>query len=90
VVTVSSGRVGDWGFVAIFDRGPGVDPAIVRGERTVRGHLGLAIVREICRLHGGVLDALKRKGGGAVVAMWIPLGAGTGSDQPPMSALPVV
>ncbi len=90
VVTVASGRVEDWGFVAISDRGPGVDPAIVRGERTVRGHLGLAIVREICRLHGGVLDAVKRKGGGTVVAMWIPLGAGTGSDHPPMSALPVV
>lgn len=88
VVTVASGRVDDWGYVAIFDRGPGVDPAIVRGERTVRGHLGLAIVREICRLHGGVLDAAKRRGGGSVVAMWLPLGAGSGFAHPPMSALP--
>lgn len=89
-VVVSSGRIGDWGYAAVFDRGPGVDAAVVRGERPARGHLGLVIVREICRLHGGSVDAAKRKGGGSVVAMWIPLGAGSGSDVPPMSALPVI
>jgi signal transduction histidine kinase len=90
VVTVATGHVGGWGYVAVADRGPGVDPAVVRGEKSIRGHLGLAIVREICRLHGGSVDATKRKRGGSVVAMWIPLGAGTGSDQPPMTALPLV
>jgi signal transduction histidine kinase len=89
-VVVTCGRVGDWGYVGVHDRGSGVDPAIVRGERSVRGHLGLVIVREISRLHGGRVDAVKRKGGGSVVAMWIPLGAGSGSDAPPMSALPAV
>lgn len=90
VITVTSGSVEDWGFVAVYDRGQGVDPAVVRGEKAVRGHLGLKIVREICRLHGGFLDGAKRKGGGSVVAIWIPLGAGTGSDQPQMSALPLI
>ncbi len=88
-IVVASGCVDDWGYVAIADRGPGLDPAVVRGEKEVAGRLGLAIVREIARHHGGSVDAVARSGGGAVVALWIPLGAGTGSDRPHMSALPV-
>lgn len=88
-ITIASGCAGDWGYVAVADRGPGVDPAIVRGDKEVSGRFGLAIVREIARNHGGSLDGAARPGGGSVVALWIPLGAGSGSDRPPMTALPV-
>ena len=87
-VTVATGCVGDWGYVTVADRGPGVDAAIVRGDREVSGRFGLLIVREIAKHHGGSLDAVGRTGGGAVVTLWIPLGAGSGSDRPPMTALP--
>ncbi|MDH4308346.1 MAG: HAMP domain-containing histidine kinase, partial [Acidimicrobiia bacterium] len=86
-VVVGTGRVEDWGYLSVTDDGPGVDPAVVRGERPAEGRFGLAIVREIARLHGGSVDARKLKSGGSVVAVWLPLGAGTGSDRPPMSAL---
>lgn len=89
-VVVASGCIGDWGYVAVCDRGAGVDPTIIRGDKQIKGRLGLTIVREIAKHHGGTLDVASRPGGGSVVALWIPLGAGTGSDRPPMRALPAL
>jgi signal transduction histidine kinase len=50
--------------------------------------LGLSIVRQIARLHGGWVDASTRSGGGSVVVLWIPTGAVDPASKPPMSALP--
>jgi len=87
-VVVGTGRAEDWGYVAVADSGSGVDAGVVRGDKEIKGRLGLTIVREIAKHHGGTLDAAARTGGGSVVVLWLPLGAGTGSDRPPMTALP--
>lgn len=86
-VVLASGRVDGWAYLAVGDEGPGVDPAVVRGEVRSRG-LGLSIVRQIARLHGGWVDASTRSGGGSVVVLWIPTGAVDPASKPPMSALP--
>ena len=55
-----------------FQRGPG---------RVRRGHagvgLGLAIVRSVCRAHGGALTLAPRDGGGLVATVGLPLAAGS-------------
>ncbi len=55
-----------------FQRGPG---------RVRRGHagvgLGLAIVRSVCRAHGGALTLAPRDGGGLAATVGLPLVAGS-------------
>lgn len=69
---------GEWALLAVLDRGPGVAAALrpqlftpfLRGDAgRAREHggagLGLAIAREIARVHGGDLAYSDRPGGGA-------------------------
>ncbi len=72
-------EIGPGGRIAVRDRGPGVAPAEAeaifarfrRGARAARNNggsgagLGLAIVAEIARQHGGSVRAEAREGGGA-------------------------
>ncbi|CAL9449915.1 Adaptive-response sensory-kinase SasA [Nocardiopsis dassonvillei] len=77
------------GTVEVLDRGPGIDPA--ESERvferfyratSARGlpgsGLGLSMVREIARAHGGDVFARNREGGGAAIGFTLPL-----TDPPP-------
>jgi two-component system, OmpR family, sensor histidine kinase TctE len=67
------------GAVSVADRGPGVAPenrTLVferfwrgRGERQPGAGLGLAIVAEIARAHGGAVEIDEAPGGGAVFAL---------------------
>jgi signal transduction histidine kinase len=79
------------GMVTIADRGPGVPQANRQRifERFWRGRgvtrqgagLGLAIVAEIAKAHGGSIEVSDRPGGGALFTLWIPL-AGRLLGQP--------
>lgn len=72
------------GVVEVLDRGPGVDPAEICHlfERFYRATvargmpgsgLGLAMVQEIARDHGGEVFARNREGGGTVIGFALPL-----------------
>lgn len=87
-ITIGSGSVGGWAYLAVADRGPGIDPAVVEGSADGRG-LGLPIVREVARLHHGRLTADDRDGGGSAIVLWIPNDAATG-PTPSIDALPAV
>lgn len=78
------------GDVTVSDRGPGVpDADLVRifdrfhrsdTARTMPGSgLGLSIVRDVARRHGGVEHAANRRGGGAEIGFRLPLDDGVGS-----------
>jgi signal transduction histidine kinase len=89
-ITVACGAIEGWAYLGVADRGPGVDPALVRGESEGTTGLGLRIVREVARLHGGHVDATARVGGGSVVAIWVPVAGSPPGAPPPMSALSAV
>ena len=72
------------GVVEVLDRGPGVDPEEIRHlfERFYRATvarglpgsgLGLSMVHEIARDHGGEVFARNREGGGTVIGFALPL-----------------
>lgn len=72
------------GVVEVHDRGPGVDPGELDRvfERFYRATearglpgsgLGLSMVSEIARAHGGDVFARNREGGGSVIGFWLPL-----------------
>ncbi len=69
----------------VQDRGPGIPEAdrervfqrFVRVQRASTAHtpgtgLGLSLVRDLARAHGGDAQALARPGGGADLQVWIP------------------
>ena len=85
---IGTGAVDGWAWVAVSDRGPGIDPAIVEGTVEGRG-LGLAIVREVARLHHGRVTSVSRAEGGAVLALWLPTGPER-SQEPPDEALATI
>lgn len=76
-------RVTAGGVIAVLDRGPGLEgksPAelfrpFVRGRRGAQdgAGLGLAIVYDVARLHGGRVYAHDRVGGGAAFTIELPL-----------------
>ncbi len=88
--------VSEEGMVTVADRGPGVPEAdrqriferFWRGRSVTRqgAGLGLAIVAEIAKAHGGSIEVADRPGGGALFTLRIPL-AGPLSDggAPPRS-----
>ena len=79
-VRVATRSDGPWRHIGVIDRGPGVDPRLVAGERPTGGGLGLGIVRQIAAMHGGSVEALPRPGGGTIVSVAIPA-----TDDPDVS-----
>lgn len=86
-VTLSLHREGEAAVFAVADEGAGIPPAALPHlfERfyradSARTHdrrgsgLGLSIVQEIIRLHGGTITAANRPAGGAVFTVRLPLG----------------
>lgn len=71
VIDIGTGMQDGWAYLAVADRGPGIDPAVVEGAADGRG-LGIPIVREVARLHHGRLAAADREDGGALLVFWIP------------------
>lgn len=85
-VELFSGRVGDWGYLAVGDRGPGLDPELVAGGRGSRG-LGLGIVRDVAAAHGGTLTVADRTDAGSLLVVWIPMGSTDDSHDIPSPPL---
>lgn len=84
-VAIASGCTEGWGWMAVADEGPGIDPSVTEG-RNGRG-LGLAIVRQIAEAHRGELAAHAGDHGGTTVVVWIPAGeeAGPVPEHPPFT-----
>ena len=85
-VVVTTARDGDDVVITVIDDGPGLgdeDPGrlverFARGSRTAPGRrsfgLGLSLVQEIARSHGGSFTLADRPAGGAVATLRIPAG----------------
>ncbi|MBU2669068.1 HAMP domain-containing histidine kinase [Actinoplanes bogorensis] len=98
-VTVATGQVGSWLWLAVADEGPGIAPDDLarvfdrfwRGEnaeppggrRERRTGLGLAIVRQIVESHGGRVAAFSAPGNGSTFVLWLPSADRTDAEQPP-------
>jgi two-component system phosphate regulon sensor histidine kinase PhoR len=91
-IEVRSRRAGDRIEILVADRGPGIPEADLtrvfeRFYRVDRSRardpggtgLGLSIVRHLVELHGGTVTAANRDGGGAVLTVTLPAGAGAGT-----------
>ncbi|WP_141842190.1 sensor histidine kinase [Humibacillus xanthopallidus] len=83
-VEVTVQQEGDWAWARVTDHGTGVDPDDIarltqrfardrRGDGSRRVGLGLALVTQIVRSHGGRLDVSQTPGGGATFALVLPL-----------------
>jgi signal transduction histidine kinase len=83
---------GDWAYARVTDHGTGVDPDDIarltqrfardrRGDGTRRVGLGLALVTQIVRSHGGRLDVSQTPGGGATFAIVLPLSPPLDEDE---------
>jgi signal transduction histidine kinase len=85
-VRLAAAREGKWAWIAVADQGPGIAPeyqekvfdrffridkARSRGEGG--SGLGLSIVRQIARTHGGDVHLRSRLGEGATFVIWLPL-----------------
>jgi signal transduction histidine kinase len=57
--------------VSVSDDGSGFDPAGAPGVED--GHLGLTVMRERARGHGGECEITSSAGSGTLVTLWIPL-----------------
>ncbi len=85
LIQVAAGLEGSWVWMAVQDQGPGIapedhakvferfyrgDPARARSE----GHsgLGLTIVRQIAKGHGGSVGLRSALGAGATFSIWLP------------------
>ncbi len=96
LVQVAAGRQGPWVWMAVQDQGPGIapedqakvferfyrgDPALARSE----GHsgLGLTIVRQIAKGHGGSVGLSSTVGTGSTFSIWLPARADA-SWAPPL------
>lgn len=90
-VVLASGTQGPWAYLAVADRGPGIDPQVVRGEAPGRTTgLGLAITREIASAHRGRLDAALRPVGGSLLVLWIPRSGDRPEVPPDIRRLPLL
>src|ERR1035438_9959067 len=80
----------DTALLVLEDDGPGFDPEVLLHvfERRVKGRdsnghgLGLAFVDAVARAHGGTVTASNREGGGARIAVTIPLATEQSSHSP--------
>ncbi|CAN5904736.1 HAMP domain-containing sensor histidine kinase [soil metagenome] len=84
-VVVGAGSDGDHRWLTVADEGPGIDPAerelvfhrFWRGNKAAarddgRSGLGLAIVDQIARDHGGWVELAPSPSGGSVFTLWFP------------------
>ncbi len=68
-VQISSGGDGEWAWLVVTDRGPGL-PTEPKGGRA---GLGLSIVEQIARAHGGELASFPGPDGiGTTMVIWLP------------------
>ena len=83
-VEVTVSQDGEWAYARVADHGTGVDPDDITrltqrfardrpGDGTRRVGLGLALVTQIVRSHGGRLDVSQTPGGGATFSLVLPL-----------------
>lgn len=87
-VTVAWGEVGDWAWLSVADEGPGLPPHLHarvfergwqgpydrrRGVVNTGAGLGLTISRQLTEAQGGAVTIESEEGGGATLAMWLPL-----------------
>lgn len=91
-IELSIGRQGRAAVIEVSDDGPGIPPELLDSifERFARSEihhgaragfgLGLAIVSAIAEAHGGAVTARNRPGGGAVVALRLPLAEERAAD----------
>lgn len=96
-VRVDAGVTGRWGWIAVSDAGPGLsaDQRAKVFDRFWRADdararagggagLGLAIVRQFARAHGGEVRVFSEPDIGSVFVVWLPVRPGTG--RPPASS----
>lgn len=74
-MSVASGELDGWGYLAVADQGPGFDFSAIGSG------LGLSIVEQVAQLHGGRFVVRRREGGGTSAIVWIPREGA--SDEPP-------
>jgi signal transduction histidine kinase len=97
-VGLRSGRERSWAWISVSDDGPGIDPEFhervfdrffrldkARARSQGGSGLGLSIVRQIARTHGGDVQLRSTPGEGATFVIWLPL---TSSSQSPAGAAP--
>ena len=80
----------DSAWLVVEDDGPGFDPEVLLHlfERRVKGRdsnghgLGLVFVDAVARAHGGTVTASNREGGGARIAVTLPLATEQSSHSP--------
>ncbi|WP_344652349.1 HAMP domain-containing sensor histidine kinase [Cryptosporangium japonicum] len=96
-VTIATGRVRGWLWLAVADEGPGIAaddlPKVFdrfwRGAngkasgRERRTGLGLAIVRQIVESHGGQVTAYSTLGVGSTFVYWLPAADRSDEEPPP-------
>ena len=84
-IRLAAGRDGTWIWLAVADEGPGIAPEeqakvwdrfwrgeTNRGRSDGRSGLGLTIVRQIARGHGGSVGLQSKLGGGSTFSIWLP------------------
>ncbi len=94
-VTVDWGESGDWAWISVTDEGPGLPPHLharvfergwqgphdrMRGAADAGDGLGLTIARQLTEAQGGVVTLESDEGGGATLAVWLPLDQGASYD----------
>lgn len=112
-IRTAAGRDGDWLWMAVQDEGPGIAPEdqpkvferFYRGDpagarRDGRSGLGLTIVKQIARAHGGSVGLRSAVGVGSTFSVWLPAvtvpagegggeGDGAGDEAGPAGPEPV-
>jgi signal transduction histidine kinase len=100
-VLLTTGRRGDWGYVAVRDHGVGIPAKDQRrvfdrfyrgdGHTSHDGHagLGLAIVRQIVESHGGHASLFSAVGAGSTFVLWLPLAPESPDGTRETTAAPV-
>jgi signal transduction histidine kinase len=83
-VSVALRRDGDWTYLGVFDRGPGIDVDLALNGDHGDGGMGLGIVRQIVAMHAGRFSAELRPGGGSVLSIALP--DGPDPSTPPLGA----
>ena len=86
-IEVDWGEFESWAWIAVSDEGPGLAPhhharAFERGwqgphdrDRGEGAGLGLTIARQLTEAQGGLVTLESEEGGGATLALWLPLEA---------------